>query len=213
MNIPTMASPGNTESDTTHKQSQNQIEEDVHDLDDPSLMEKILSQQPDAAGALTCRFSAIPLNEPSSFSTNISQYGHIIHESKDKLIMRVPRQNTDLINYVRQAWVSKYTTPFAECRITIDLPRRDGTTTIIIQRVLAKAKVCKSAVECVESKATAEDLVGAGNDACGTDDGALPGVSVGEGESQDEAPRTIPRVCEYWEAGKPWIFLCPRRDC
>ncbi|KAI1351063.1 hypothetical protein F5Y01DRAFT_325603 [Xylaria sp. FL0043] len=199
-----MASPGNTETDNVHKQSQsqNQTEEDVHDLDDPYLMEKILSQQPDAAGAITCRFSAIPLNEPSSFSTNISQYGHVIHESKDKLIMRVPRQNTDLINYIRQAWVSKYTTPFAECRITIDLPKRDGTTTIIIQRVLAK--VSKNAAEYVESKATTEDLGATGSDACGTDDGALPGPSVGEG--QDDAPRMIQRVCQYREAGKPWIL-------
>ncbi|KAI0803847.1 hypothetical protein GGR55DRAFT_377829 [Xylaria sp. FL0064] len=190
-----MASSGNTESDTAHKHGQNQPEEDVHDLDDPYLMEKALNQQPEAAGAITCRFSAMPLNEPSSFSTNISQYGHIVHESKDKLIMRVPPQNTDLINYIRQAWVSKYMTPFTECRITIDLPKRDGTTTIIIQRVLAK--VNKNADSSVASDGT-EDLVNAANDACGTDDGAprpLPGLLVAEGE--DDVPRTIQRVCEY----------------
>ncbi|KAI0427996.1 hypothetical protein F5Y09DRAFT_314422 [Xylaria sp. FL1042] len=190
-----MASPGNPESDTLQKQSQNQSEADVYDLDDPYLMAKMLSRRPKVTGIITCRFSAIPLNEPGSFSTNIGQYGHIIHESKDKLIMRVPPQNIDLINYIRQAWVSKYMTPFTECRFTFDLPRRDGTTTIIIQRLLAK--VNKNTENSIASEAK-DDPVTTVNDASGTDDRAavpVPELSV-TGE-KDSVPRTIRRVCEY----------------
>ncbi|KAI0532360.1 hypothetical protein GGR58DRAFT_490604 [Xylaria digitata] len=118
------------------KQTQSQAEEDVYNLDDPYLIPKALSQQPRAAGTITCRFLAIPLNEPGSFFHNIAQYGQIIHESRDKLIMRVPAHMMDLLDRIRQIWVSKYLAPFTECRITFDLPKRDRMTTVIIQRVL-----------------------------------------------------------------------------
>ncbi|KAF2969736.1 hypothetical protein GQX73_g3842 [Xylaria multiplex] len=119
------------------KQTQSQMEEDVYDLDDPYLIPKALSRPPKAAGIITCRFLAIPINEPGSFFHNIAQYGQIIHESRDKLIMRVPMHMMDLLDRIRQIWVSKYLAPFTECRITLDLPRRDRMTTVIIQRVLA----------------------------------------------------------------------------
>ncbi len=180
-----------TESHTLHKRSQSQTEVDVYDLDDPYLVPKVLSQQPKAAGTVTCRFLAIPLNEPASFSKNIAQYGHIVHESRDKLIMRVPPQNTDLMDRIRQVWVSKYLAPFTECRITFDLPKRDRTTTVIIQRVLAK--VNKSTANSLVSDTTDDTA----SEASTTDERTavlLPGPSVGGGA--DTAPRAIRRVCE-----------------
>ncbi|KAJ8104493.1 hypothetical protein ONZ43_g7823 [Nemania bipapillata] len=126
------------DSSTMHMQSCSQVEEDVYDLDDPYLIPRILSQGTIAAGPITCRFIAIPLNEPDSFYRNLAQYGYIVHESKDKLIMRVPKENIDLLDRIREVWVSKYMTPFAECRITFDLPKQtpEHPTTVIIQRVL-----------------------------------------------------------------------------
>ncbi|KAI1427132.1 hypothetical protein F5Y12DRAFT_712467 [Xylaria sp. FL1777] len=187
-----MASSGrpvqNIEPEALHKPSQSQNEADVYDLDDPYLVPKVLSQHPKAAGTITCRFLAVPLNEPGSFSRNIAQYGHIVHESRDKLIMRVPPHNIDLMNYIRQAWVSKYLAPFTECRITFDLPKRDRTTTIIIQRVLTK--INKNASSCIISGG-ANDLVITANDAPMTDARAAVRSS---GSSVDEGGEAVPRL-------------------
>ncbi|KAI8627803.1 hypothetical protein F5Y19DRAFT_439907 [Xylariaceae sp. FL1651] len=106
--------------------------DEVHNLDDPYLIPKLLNEPP-AAGSTTCRFLAIPLNEPSLFSRNISQYGAIIYESRDRLIIRLHQKNLDLLDRVRQIWVSKYLAPYTECTITFDLTRPDQNSTIIIQ--------------------------------------------------------------------------------
>ncbi|GAW23716.1 hypothetical protein ANO14919_132910 [Xylariales sp. No.14919] len=172
------------EPNTWQMQSQSHAEEDVYDLDDPYLIPKVLSQPPMAAGTITCRFLAIPLYGPGSFFHDITQYGHIIHESRDKLIMRVPPHNINFLGHIRQAWVSKYLAPFTECRITLDLPKWDQMTTIIIQRVLSMA-----------NRNTAAGVV---------DDGAaasLPGPSVGGGAGA--VPQAFPRVGGYQD---PWSF-------
>ncbi|KAI1162943.1 hypothetical protein F5B18DRAFT_622091 [Nemania serpens] len=121
--------------------SHSQAEEDIYDLDDLFLVPKLLSQGPRAQGTITCRFLAIPLNEANLFSRDITQYGDVVRETKDELIMQLPPNRLDLLDRVRQLWVSKYLSPFTECRITFDLPKRtpERTTTIIIQRVLRKA--------------------------------------------------------------------------
>jgi hypothetical protein len=111
-----------------------------YDLDDPCLILKLQRQQPNNARSITCRFLAVPVNEPGVFFRDISQYGTIIHESRDKLIMRVPWKTSDLLHRIRHVWVSKYLAPFTECTMSLDLPRqdRDQNTTVIIQRVLHK---------------------------------------------------------------------------
>ncbi|KAI0099869.1 hypothetical protein GGR51DRAFT_534715 [Nemania sp. FL0031] len=122
-------------------QNNNLAEEEIYDLDDPYLMHKIIRQKRIASGPITCRFLAIPLNEPGSFSGALAQYGSIICESKDKLIMRVPADKIDLLDRIQQLWVSKYLAPLTECRITFDVPRKtpEKSTTVIIQRVLGRA--------------------------------------------------------------------------
>ncbi|KAI0874009.1 hypothetical protein GGS24DRAFT_461112 [Hypoxylon argillaceum] len=118
--------------------SRNQVETDVYDLDDPCLIPKLISQGSIAVGPITCHFRALPLNEPGVFFRSLEQYGHVVLESKDQLIMRLPGHNLDLLDCIREAWVSKYMAPFDECRITIDLARQtpEQPTTVIIQRVL-----------------------------------------------------------------------------
>ncbi|KAI0185520.1 hypothetical protein EV127DRAFT_441356 [Xylaria flabelliformis] len=136
----------NHNSNPGYTYSQKKSEADIYDLDDPYLVPKILSQQQQQnysskfARSITCRFLAIPLNEPYAFFHNIAQYGYIIHESRNKLIMRLPYHSLDLLNRVRQAWVSKYLTPFTECHITFDVPRQDPgrSTLVIIQRVFPR---------------------------------------------------------------------------
>ncbi|KAI0455815.1 hypothetical protein F5B21DRAFT_183680 [Xylaria acuta] len=178
--------------------SKMQDEANVYDLDDPYLIPKFLSRQQQypraTASSITCRFSAIPLNEPYVFFHNMAQYGYIIHESRDKLIMRLPYYSLALLNRVRQVWVSKYLAPFTECHITFDMPRRDPgqTTLVIIQRVLPKTN--KS------SSSGADDALVVGNGTADidtvADDGRtalLPGLSGG-----DAVPRLARRVCDYY---------------
>ncbi|KAI1307489.1 hypothetical protein F5Y03DRAFT_352417 [Xylaria venustula] len=185
--------PLKSECDAPQKQIQPQPEADVYDLDDIYLVQKVLSQPPRPAGTVTCRFLAIPVNEPGSFAINLAQYGHIILESRDKLIMRVPAENADLMNYIRQAWVSKYLAPFTECRITFDLPKRDRTTTVIIQRVLPK--VPQYTDNFVTSDAT-EDM--GASEASGVENGAAVRFPA---DGQDATPRVFKRVRDY-----SWYF-------
>ncbi|KAI0509624.1 hypothetical protein F5B22DRAFT_616256 [Xylaria bambusicola] len=179
--------------DTSHKQIQ--TEDDIYDLDDPYLIPKVLKQQPKTPGTVTCRFLAIPLNEANSFSRNIGQYGYIVHESRHKLIMRIPPQNTNLMDRIRQVWVSKYLAPFTECRITFDLPKWDKTTTIIIQCVPNKAN--KSTDSSLVHDA-ADDLSPIVSEASMRDSRVavqFSRPSGGEGEAAE--PQKIRRVSEY----------------
>ncbi|KAK5636899.1 hypothetical protein RRF57_012611 [Xylaria bambusicola] len=179
--------------DTSHKQIQ--TEDDIYDLDDPYLIPKVLSQQPRAPGTVTCRFLAIPLNEASSFSRDIAQYGYIVHESRHKLIMRVPPQNTDLMDRIRQVWVSKYLAPFTECRITFDLPKWDKTTTIIIQCIPTKAN--KSTDSSPLSDA-ADDLGPMVSEASFRESRVAVQFSKQSGsEGEGARPQMMRRVCEY----------------
>ncbi|KAI1748792.1 hypothetical protein F4782DRAFT_515724 [Xylaria castorea] len=188
-------------SNPQHIYSQTQVDANVYDLDDPYLIPKILNQQQQqqqqqyprvAAGSITCRFFAIPLNEPYSFFHNMAQYGYIVHESKDKLIMRLPYHSLDLLNHVRQVWVSKYLAPFTECRLTFDMPRQDPgrTTLIIIQRVFSK--INKSGAGALVGGDTADlDIVVDGRTAL------LPEFS-----GEDAVPHIIARrVCNYGNGG------------
>ncbi|TGJ83373.1 hypothetical protein E0Z10_g5407 [Xylaria hypoxylon] len=180
-----------SESNTLQTQSQSQDEGYIYDLDDPYLIPNVLSQQPTAAGTMTCRFLAMPFNEAGSFFHNITQYGYIIHESREKLIMRVGAHNMDLIDRIRQIWVSKYLTPFTECRITFDLPKRDQMTTIIIQRVLGKFD--KDTADCLESDAM-EDPVTKAGEAPMTIQGAAAFIPrPSDGGRVDAMPRTLQR--------------------
>ncbi|KAI0468930.1 hypothetical protein F4859DRAFT_489445 [Xylaria cf. heliscus] len=121
-----------------------QDESNIYDLDDPYLISKILDQHPQypsvPADSITCRFTAFPMNEPGAFSPSLEHYGHVVHESRDKLILRLPAGRLNFLDRVRQVWVSKYMAPypFAECRITFDLPRGDGSMLVIVQRVLPR---------------------------------------------------------------------------
>ncbi|TRX88948.1 hypothetical protein FHL15_010176 [Xylaria flabelliformis] len=190
----------NHSSNPHHTYCQTQAEADVYDLDDPYLVPKILSQQQQRdytkfARSITCRFLAIPLNEPYAFFHNIAQYGHVIHESRNKLIMRLPYHSLDLLNRVRQAWVSKYLTPFVECHITFDVPRQDPgrTTLVIIQRVFPR--INKNGADAL--------VVDNGIDAVASHHGrtvSLPGFS-----REDAAvPHLVRRVCNYGNGGGVW---------
>ncbi|KAI0857278.1 hypothetical protein F4860DRAFT_363749 [Xylaria cubensis] len=193
----------NHNSNFQHTYSPTQAEADVYDLDDPYLVSKILSQQHQQnsskfARSITCRFLAIPLNEPYAFFHNIAQYGYIIHESRNKLIMRLPYHSLDLLNRVRQAWVSKYLTPFTECHITFDVPRQDPgkSTLVIIQRVFPRI-----------NKNGADTLVLGGDaanfDAVASHHGrtvSLPGFS----REDAVVPHLVRRVCNYENGGGVW---------
>ncbi|KAI0439014.1 hypothetical protein F4803DRAFT_554505 [Xylaria telfairii] len=157
-----------------------QNEAHIYDLDDPYLIPNVLSRQQQQhpsvpERSITCRFSAIPLNVPGAFSHNMAQYGYIIHESQDKLIIRLPHSQPDLLNHVRQVWVSKYLAPFTECHITFEMPKRDPrdparTTLVIIQRVLPKTNMSGGAHAFVQPA-------------------PVPVVSLGEGAMPHQAPR------------------------
>ncbi|KAI1736330.1 hypothetical protein F4680DRAFT_432542 [Xylaria scruposa] len=186
----------NHNSISQHTYSQARTEADIFDPDDPYLIPKVLSQQQQdlrfTAGTITCRFLAIPLNDPYAFFHNIARYGHVIHESRDKLIMRLHYHNLDLLNQVRQAWVSKYLTPFTECHITFDVPRQGPrrATLVIIQRVLPKI-----------NKNGAGAL--AGNGTADFDAVASRGRTVSlTAFSRDNAmPHLAGRVCNYGNGG------------
>ncbi|GAW26669.1 hypothetical protein SAMD00023353_4200840 [Rosellinia necatrix] len=118
-------------------QSQGQVEEDIYDLDDPNMIPKLAAKILDGSarvgGEVTCRFSAIPLNGPDAFSHDIAQYGDIAVENKDRLIIKVPPRNLNLLDHIRQVWVSKYLTALTECKITVGTPNEsDGNTTLVI---------------------------------------------------------------------------------
>jgi hypothetical protein len=179
------------DANTTRTQSRIQVEPDVYDLDDPYLIPRLLSQGPIVAGPITCRFTAIPLNEPDAFYRNIAQYGHVVLESRDKLIIKVAEQNLDLLDRIRQVWVSKYVTPFAECRITFDLPRQapeHPTATVIIQRV-PPPMMNKGRAESPES----EDEGARASDPSVAGASETTAFSVGRGEDE---PGRILRVRE-----------------
>ncbi|KAI1824968.1 hypothetical protein F4861DRAFT_217236 [Xylaria intraflava] len=113
----------------------------IYDLDDPFLCRKFEAESAgNSTGSVTCRFRAIPLNEPGIFARDIAQYGTILHENQNNLIMRVPATRLDFLDRIRQIWVSKYLAPDTECLITFGQPRDDmeRSTMIIIQRVLPR---------------------------------------------------------------------------
>ncbi|KAI1196308.1 hypothetical protein F5X97DRAFT_305576 [Nemania serpens] len=149
------------DSNTPHIQSHShgQADEEIYDLDDLQLVPRLLSQGPKAQDTITCRFLAIPLNESDLFSRDIAQYGDIVRETKDELIIRVPPNRLDLLDRIRQLWVSKYLAPFTECQITFDLPKRtpDRTTTVIVQRVLQKTGEGTDSVESADSRPVRDD--------------------------------------------------------
>ncbi|KAI1186149.1 hypothetical protein F5B17DRAFT_405152 [Nemania serpens] len=160
-----MAYPHNVaqthDSSVAHIQSNShsQVEGEIYDLDDIYLVPRLLSLGPKSQGPITCRFLAIPLNEPDLFSRNIAQYGDVIRETKDKLIIRMPANRLDLLDRVRQLWVSKYLAPFTECMITFDLPKKtpEHTTMVIVQRVLRKAGVDRDNLESADSQSAVDD--------------------------------------------------------
>jgi hypothetical protein len=84
----------------------------------------------------------MPVSKPNCFSYDISQYGQIIHEDRNKLIMRLPAEGFDVLSHIRQIWVSKYLAPSTECTISFSLPASSGrnknATLVIIQRVVPK---------------------------------------------------------------------------
>ncbi|KAI1109497.1 hypothetical protein F5Y14DRAFT_24273 [Nemania sp. NC0429] len=144
--------------------SHSPAEGSIYDLDDLLLIPRLLSQGPkvQAGATITCRFLAIPLNEPDLFSRDIAQYGDVVLETRDALIIRVPHDRLDLIDRVRQLWVSKYLTPYTECTMTFELPKRmpkpaittttSNTTTVIVQRALRNPDINGNILESTGSR-------------------------------------------------------------
>ncbi|KAI1122229.1 hypothetical protein F5Y10DRAFT_78743 [Nemania abortiva] len=161
-----------------------QVKQNVYNLDDPYLIDKILSGKPIVAGPITCRFIAIPLNEPGSFSTNLAQYGHVVFESRDRLIMHVPGDKIDLLDRIQQVWVSKYLAPFTECMITFDLPRNnpERTTKVIIQRVLPSARTSTSTSTSIN---TADAALEGGDPTAAADGGSEMTTSSARGVEEE----------------------------
>lgn len=112
----------------------------TYDLDDPYLINKLCYAAPNLnlAGPITCRFFAIPLIATPSAPRNLEQYGQIVLETRDKLLMRIPVRNLPFLGCIRQIWVSKHLELGTECKITFDAPRgadADRTGTLILQSV------------------------------------------------------------------------------
>ncbi|KAI1176456.1 hypothetical protein F4777DRAFT_577953 [Nemania sp. FL0916] len=123
-----------------HIQNSNQIDTDVvYDLDDPYFIPRLLNGPPVSAGTITCRFLALPL-APGTFPVNLAQYGRVLLESRNKLVMRVPGHMIGFLDQIRAIWVSKYMALGTECRLTFGPPGRDAqkSSLIIVQRVRHK---------------------------------------------------------------------------
>ncbi|KAI0161973.1 hypothetical protein GGR57DRAFT_452770 [Xylariaceae sp. FL1272] len=104
-------------------------------LDDPGLVGKILSRRLGPPGTCSVAFSALPQHDPDGFSADFGRFGTVLIESHQKLAIRMKHCTMDLLNFVRQVWVSKYLTPFHPCSITFDLPDSTGFCNVVMQRV------------------------------------------------------------------------------
>lgn len=172
--------------------------EPVFDLDDPHLISKFLSQPPPMTQTITCRFLAVPFQQqPTSSDRDVSRYGTIMLESKDKLIMRLPGRNRHFLDRVRNIWVSKYLAPLTECTITFDMPKRDRdqSTTVIIQRIRPKTGVNGRANSLVSDAATEDSITTATTATMGDPSTA---EHVGEGD----VPRRGPHYAAYGNKSK-----------
>ncbi|KAI3321567.1 hypothetical protein HD806DRAFT_156929 [Xylariaceae sp. AK1471] len=202
-----MANPGisparNSPLKPQHRQNK-AVNEEIYDLNEPYLVPRLFSECSNNSREITCRFLAIPLNEPTSFSYDISQYGTIVQEDRNKLIMRVPAKKLDFVDRIRQIWVSKYLAPFTECTITFSLPAKRGrnrnTTAIIVQRVLPKINENRAASLVSDATEGSTKTAGGTPHTPSTTNGissemALPDPVV---NGRETTPLRTQRVCNY----------------
>ncbi|KAI1816114.1 hypothetical protein GGS20DRAFT_539578 [Poronia punctata] len=127
--------PHHQSEEEKEKESKEKDKDIIYDLDDPDLRRKH-GNAIDLSRPITCRFSAIPVPDTVLPVQELSYYGKVILESRNKLIVRVPENKRDLIFQLRNAWVNKYMAPRTPCTISWDLPRKDRerSTTVIIQQ-------------------------------------------------------------------------------
>ncbi|KAI1261577.1 hypothetical protein F5Y18DRAFT_194425 [Xylariaceae sp. FL1019] len=105
-------------------------------LDDPCLVQKVLSRPLGPPGTCSVSFSALPQHDPKGFTADLSKFGTVLIENHQRLAIRMKHSTMDMmLNFVRQVWVSKYLTPFHPCSITFDLPDATGLCNVVMQRV------------------------------------------------------------------------------
>ncbi|KAI0403118.1 hypothetical protein F4802DRAFT_325060 [Xylaria palmicola] len=112
----------------------------VCDLDDPDLISKFSSQPANAGDLIVSHFRALPAvsSGRDAFSHDMSQYGHVLAESRDRLAMRVQLTGPDALFEVQQAWVSKYLAPYTRCTLAFGMPELDRAGNILFWILLKR---------------------------------------------------------------------------
>ncbi|KAI2465441.1 hypothetical protein F4781DRAFT_24644 [Annulohypoxylon bovei var. microspora] len=108
----------------------------IYQLDDTYLPNAVMANPIPGNYVVSCSFNAIPLRGFSIEFRELSDYGKIIEECPNKLVIRIKHRNPEtLSSIVRQAWVEKYIDPGVECRMHFGPLIQYGTLEITLERV------------------------------------------------------------------------------
>ncbi|KAI1101279.1 hypothetical protein F4804DRAFT_316296 [Jackrogersella minutella] len=122
-----------------------------HDLDDIYLRDKLYGRSVIPLGSYTvsCSFKAIPFRNLGIRYRKLSDYGKIIEEGPEKLIIELNHKAPDLLmQVVKQAWVTKYQEMGVPCRmhfspaipyqaVEVTLEREEGAVNVTQEQPVA----------------------------------------------------------------------------
>ncbi|KAI2610484.1 hypothetical protein GGR54DRAFT_618022 [Hypoxylon sp. NC1633] len=113
--------------------SQPSSPQQIYDLDRLPFSSFYVLNFMSSQGVAKCCFRALPLRNLGIPFRNLSEYGQVIQESPDKLVMKINHENPQmLLSVIKQAWVTKYATTGEACSMTFEtmLPYRPTVITI-----------------------------------------------------------------------------------
>ncbi|KAI0883791.1 uncharacterized protein GGS22DRAFT_195011 [Annulohypoxylon maeteangense] len=89
-----------------------------YNLDSQDMQSELKRGPISGSCAVSCLFQAIPLRHLSIIFRSLSEYGKVIEEGPDKLVIRFKHRNPELMQQViRHAWVTQYVGFGVQCRM------------------------------------------------------------------------------------------------
>ncbi|KAI1087936.1 hypothetical protein F5B19DRAFT_41672 [Rostrohypoxylon terebratum] len=109
----------------------------IYDLDGESIVEDVDRWPISGNCVISCSFKAIPLSPLGIQFRKLSDYGRIIEETPDKLVIRFKHRNPEMIQLlIRLAWINKYMDFGVQCRMHCGPLLQYQTIEMILERVV-----------------------------------------------------------------------------
>lgn len=109
----------------------------IYDLDDEKIQENVNKWPISGNCVVSCSFKAIPLSCLGIHFRKLSDYGTIIEESPDKLVIRFKHRNPEMMqSLIKSAWIDKYVGLGVQCCMHCGPLLQYKTIEMMLERVV-----------------------------------------------------------------------------